>query len=595
MSIHKNTREKANTDRNYPLRDPVLHNEKLTKKDKWLLWAITLAYAVTAFLNLGTLSFPTSVFHSSGEMVTVAFQTPVRVESAWINTNVVCENVSFSSDTGETAEYEHEEGDMFSWDNVETELTVNETLTINVPEGSEINEIALFDEEGRRIPCTVISSTGAELFDEQDTVPEEPSYLNGMYFDEIYHARTAYEFTRNMSVYEWTHPPLGKLIISVGILLFGMKPFGWRFMGTLFGVGMLPIMYLFAKRIFKRTDYAALTAGLMAVDCMHFTQTRIATIDVYATFFIILMFFFMYEFIRKSYLETPIRTLLSELLFCGLSFACGCSSKWTGCYAGAGLAVVLFWRLIEEGIEDKKRGNDAFTQYKKRTVCVLLHCCAFFVLIPAVIYYLSFVPFYRYNASENSAYTFGNTFGTLIEQQKRMYSYHSNLTASHMCQSKWYQWPFTVKSVWFYVKKVGEKISNISSTGNPAIWWTCSVAFICLVLDRIMGKIKKDPALLILFIGVAANYLPWILVDRCVFLYHFFSTVPFILLSGVYLLYTLEERCEIGRKAKWIWLGVSVAYFILLFPAVSGLPTSFAYASFLENTLPGGYLYYGWV
>ena len=569
--------------------------EKLGRRDKYLLWAITLVYALVAFLNLGTLSFPVSVYHSEGESVTVTLREPAYIAKAWVNANVKGGTLTFLADSGDEAEYEADEGNMFQWEETDLDLDVTDTLTIQLSEGAEINELALFDETGELIVCSVAGDTGKALFDEQDTVPEYPSYFNGMFFDEIYHARTAYEFTRNMRVYEWTHPPLGKLIISFGILLFGMKPVGWRFMGTLFGVGMLPILYVFAKRIFRRTDYAALTTALLAVDCMHFTQTRIATIDVFAVFFIILMFFFMYEFIRKDYLETPARTQLKDLLLCGLSFACGCSSKWIGCYAGAGLAVVLFWFLADEGIRDHKAGGEVFSRYIRKTVSILLHCCGFFVLIPAILYYLSFFPFYRYNASTDSDYTFADTFRTLFDEQRSMYSYHSNLTASHMCQSKWYQWPFTVKSVWFYVRRVGDNISNISSTGNPAVWWVSSVGFVCLVLERLTGKLKKAPVHLILFIGVAANYLPWILVDRCVFLYHFFATVPFILLSAVYLLYRLEEQGKVGKYVKWIWLGIALVYFILLFPAISGIPTGFGYAGFIENTLPAGYIYYGWV
>ena len=46
--------------------------------------------------------------------------------------------------------------------------------------------------------------------------------------------------------YENTHPPLGKVIMAVGVLIFGMCPFGWRFLGTLFGVLMVPIIYNFS-------------------------------------------------------------------------------------------------------------------------------------------------------------------------------------------------------------------------------------------------------------------------------------------------------------------------------------------------------------
>jgi dolichyl-phosphate-mannose--protein O-mannosyl transferase len=34
------------------------------------------------------------------------------------------------------------------------------------------------------------------------------------------------------------------------------------------------------------------------------------------------------------------------------------------------------------------------------------------------------------------------------------------------------------------------------------------------------------------FVGILANLLPWVLVTRCTFIYHFFATVPFIILSA---------------------------------------------------------------
>ena len=70
--------------------------------------------------------------------------------------------------------------------------------------------------------------------------------------------------------------------MGVGIRLFGMTPFGWRFMGTLFGVGMLPLLYVFLKNLFGRTSIATCGTVLLAADFMHLTQTRLATIDTYA-------------------------------------------------------------------------------------------------------------------------------------------------------------------------------------------------------------------------------------------------------------------------------------------------------------------------
>ena len=87
------------------------------------------------------------------------------------------------------------------------------------------------------------------LFDESDLYPERYSFRNSMYFDEIYHARTAYEFLHGLPTYENTHPPLGKIFIALGVAIFGMNPFGWRIMGTLFGIAMLPFIYLLGKKM----------------------------------------------------------------------------------------------------------------------------------------------------------------------------------------------------------------------------------------------------------------------------------------------------------------------------------------------------------
>ncbi|MDP9274394.1 MAG: phospholipid carrier-dependent glycosyltransferase, partial [Chloroflexota bacterium] len=42
-----------------------------------------------------------------------------------------------------------------------------------------------------------------------------------MYFDEVYHARTAFELLAQREPYEWTHPHLAKEIMALGIVTFG--------------------------------------------------------------------------------------------------------------------------------------------------------------------------------------------------------------------------------------------------------------------------------------------------------------------------------------------------------------------------------------
>ena len=61
------------------------------------------------------------------------------------------------------------------------------------------------------------------MFDENDTFPADGiSFRNSTYFDEIYHARTAYEFLHGLPTYETTHPPLGKVILRVAPYTLGV-------------------------------------------------------------------------------------------------------------------------------------------------------------------------------------------------------------------------------------------------------------------------------------------------------------------------------------------------------------------------------------
>lgn len=146
-------------------------------------------------------------------------------------------------------------------------------------------------------------------------MPASSTYFNSSYFDEIYHARTAYEHLRGVYPYEVSHPPLGKEILALGIALFGMTPFGWRCMGALFGVVMLPLMWDLLRRMFRDDRVALCGTALLAFDFMHLTQTRIATIDSFATLFILLMYLFLYRYFAEGKLR--------HLAACGIAFGRG--------------------------------------------------------------------------------------------------------------------------------------------------------------------------------------------------------------------------------------------------------------------------------
>ena len=82
-------------------------------------------------------------------------------------------------------------------------------------------------------------------------------------YDEVYHAFTAQALAQNDprgyewwhqspvkdTAYEWLHPPLAKLLMAGGVLLFGNQSFGWRFFSALFGILVVYLTYLTGKKI----------------------------------------------------------------------------------------------------------------------------------------------------------------------------------------------------------------------------------------------------------------------------------------------------------------------------------------------------------
>ena len=578
--------------------------KKFTKKDTLLISILTAVYAVVQLVNLGSLNVPETVYYGTqaGETVTVEFDSPHYVSEFWVYGNIGNDGtLLLRTDNGTEETYEQLYDNMFRWQIVPLEATAK-SVEIMLYSGSvALNEIAFFDEDGALIPIASSDADGntSALFDEQDTVPAAPSYLNGMYLDELYHGRTAYEHLHNLSPYENSHPPLGKIFIMLGIAVFGMNPFGWRIIGALFGIAMLPVFYALARRLLRSTGNAFLATALFAFDFMHFTQTRIATIDVYAVFFILVMYYFMYEYISMDYFAEGYKKSLKPLALSGVFFGVGAACKWICIYAGAGLAVLFFITLIRRAGEASRMKLAGTAQEKKRAesfrgeaVRTLLFCCVFFVAIPIVIYFASYIPYYIYEASASESYGFSDMVRTFWHYQDFMYTYHSTLVATHPYQSSWYQWPFTNVPMWYYYSGAGGKISTLSASGNPAVWWVCSIGAAALYALRALRRVKPDRALLLIGVGILANFLPWVLVPRCTFIYHFFATVPFIILATVYLVGLLEKKSPALHTAKWVWLGLAVLLFILLYPGISGLSVSAGWAKILKS-LPGGKIMYG--
>jgi len=575
----------------------------ISKKDALIMAAITLVYAVVSLTNLGSTQVPSSYWREREAGAEYILDLGRETELSHLYYYPGIGDGAFEAAYSlDGKEFTHsisvltKEADMYTWQRVDAPHTARYIRIKVLQPEVFINEMGIYDAKGNLCSVTASGKITA-LFDEQELIDLSPGYLTEMYFDEIYHARTAYEHLLGMAPYENSHPPLGKIFISLGILIFGMNPFGWRIIGALFGIGILPLFYGLTKRIFKRTDLAAFGTLLLALDGMLFVQSRIATIDTYGVFFILLMCYFMYRYYEMSFYSDGLLNTLIPLGLCGISFGLGIASKWIGFYAGAGLAVTFFYvlfvrfkeyraakYLVEQGLGDDSHCHmvDVFWGH---TIKTLLFCCGFFIVVPAAIYLASYLPYFL---CAEKPYDLNGVIGV----QEFMLSYHGNLTATHPYQSPWYQWPLMTRPIWFYSgSNVAEgMMSSIASFGNPLVWWGGLLFTLYSIISYHRRNRHEKKALRFIFIALAAAFLPWTLISRATFLYHYFASVPFIILLTVFGFRWVEIRT--GCKwAKWAYAAACLGLFIMFYPVWSAAPINMEWAMRYLQWMPSWWFF----
>ena len=608
------------------LRDLLLGGEvsrrPATAKGIAAMLAVTAVYAAVAFYDLGAVKAPQTGYVSSagGESVVLDLGETREDFHIYYYGGISDTQFDFSvSEDGERWEPEtrayFDRGECFKWQALRRPILNGEGTATGASggmlaftgrylrvtfegAGSSLWEVAAVDGSGSPYPVTAVSASGAldgraddpeKLTDEQDAVPAKPTYQNSMYFDEIYHARTGYEHAHSLSTYETTHPPLGKDLMALCIHLLGMTPFAWRLAGCLAGILMLPVIWLLGWELLGSQRWALFAEVLFALDCMHFTQTRIATIDSFPVLFMMLMFLFMARWRRMDFFGARFGRTLLPLFLSGLCMGLAIASKWIGCYGAVGLALLFFarfiallraWRYACAHREEQEMARAA-DLFPKRAVITLACCVAFFVVIPIAVYCLSYVPYLSYYGKVQWD---ARTFKRIWDAQVLMYDYHKNLVAEHYFASPWYEWPVIGKPMWYYNADyaVPGKASSILAFGNPAIWWTGLAAILfalmewarvfCLPLLGSRAAEEEDlPALSGIAVGFLSAYLPWVLVSRLTFIYHYFASVPFIILATAYLFQRLERtKPRVARIAAALLAAAALALFIGFYPLASG-------------------------
>jgi Gpi18-like mannosyltransferase len=193
------------------------------------------------------------------------------------------------------------------------------------------------------------------------------------------------------------------------------------------------------------------------------------------------------------------------------------------------------------------------------------------ILVPIVVYVISYIPWaLNSGGPAGSPQIFpagtpiignwppGHNGQTLLGLTGDMYRYHNDLRATHAAASPWWAWPFDLKPVWFYQGSfAGDTSAAIYDAGNLVIWWLGVPAMAFIVWQAYK---RRSLALALITIAFAFQWLSWSRIDRATFQYHYYTSVPFIILALAYL---MAELWHGASFRTWVLARVAAALAIM--------------------------------
>jgi len=452
--------------------------------------------------------------------------------------------------------YSHKYPFSFRWNCLNTDIKTSE-LQLHLSEGSlMLGEVRFMYNDLLYDDLIISMQSDKALLNDEPQAIADMSYFSSMFFDEIYHGRTAYEVIHGLKLYDNAHPNVGKLLIASGIKAFGMTPFGWRLTNVLFGTLFIVVFYYFSLILFDSERLAFAGALLLTYSFMHFTQARVALIDTFGVLFVFISYYFLYRFIIKQN--------LSPLLLSGLFFGLAAATKWAAVFASIGFLAIAVYLLVMRYPLEK-----VYSGYK-----LMFYGLLSYVVLALTVYVLTFYNIYLETGSLKPVYW----------QQFHIYNYHSNLQESHIYSSPWWSWPLNIKPMLYYREIKEGLLSSITVLGNPAIFLLGNIAILYLFYVLVRRVTLQAFIILSAFLAL---YLPYVFIDRVMFIYHFYYALPFMILAIVYLwkdLIAYSSRFYVGL---YLFLIIVIALFLLFYPVLSGYKVPLSYTTDYLNWFKG--------
>lgn len=402
-------------------------------------------------------------------------------------------------------------------------------------------------------------------------------------FDETYYAKDACWYVLSSpglcdvdSEVTMVHPPAAKWLLAIGIRLFGYDTFGWRVAAAVAGIVTIALLYLLARRLLRSTTGAVIASSLLAVDFLHFVESRIAMLDIFVPAFGIAgILFLVYDRDDLFAQREPAGAIPGLLrrpwrIAAGAAGGLAMASKWSGGFFIVlilVLAVVWEWRARRESAEPRP------------ALWVLRHHAAslalWLVVFPLIVYsftYIGRLPGPDDGCPERD----GIWVNRLYEQQKCMLSFHKDLSSDHSYQSPAWSWPLLKRPVSYYFETdPNGDYKEVFAAGSPFVWWVSFLALMFIAFRWIRRRDPLGPEGVILA-GFVFTYVPWLIAEffsdrSAVFLFYLLPTVPFMCLALAFVGANIGRSWE-AKAAIGIFLAAALGFFVFYYPLLAKVP-----------------------